>query len=140
MTATTNDDVGGGRSEVCVDFVTFDEANDEWAVYVVEDPPWPKDEEGWKARLSALQDRVLDIADAAIDGGVSARFPESRGRRVRIQVDSPTGTPERLQSFVEKLQRYLATDPTSSRAVQASSHVEGLRVLTGRQMGRFGGC
>lgn len=128
MTATTT-----------VDVVTWDEANGEWVLYLVESSPWPCDDDGWRARLGAIQDRILDAVDAAIDGGVAQRFPDSRGKRVRVQFDAPEGTPDRVALLVEAIRRHLRNDPIYADAIRSSQHVSGLRVVTGAELGRFGG-
>lgn len=125
---------------VKIDFVTRDDTNDEFALYIVEVGPWPEDDHAWDERLRALNERILSAADAAIDGGVALEYPESKGRRFRIQVDTPGGTPPQVERLVDAIKRHLVDDPEYSSAIRDSRHVGALRVVTGREMGRFGGA
>jgi len=120
-----------------LDFITYDPTNDEFVLYLVEDGPWPDDEAGERKYLEDLQDRLLCAADAAIDGGVAKKFPDSRGKRVRIQVDSPHGAPPSVDELVEAVERYVHEDAEYTDALEALQHISGLRIVTGKQMGRF---
>jgi hypothetical protein len=122
---------------VTADLVTYDQANDEYVLYLVEDGPWPQDEAGWRSRLAGIQERVLSAADVAIDGHLVEKYPDASGRKVRIQVDSPNGCPSQLESLVAAISRFLLEDASYSAAIPASPQLQGLRVVTGKQMGRF---
>jgi hypothetical protein len=119
------------------DLVTYDQGNDEYVLYLVEDGPWPHDEAEWRARLSGIQGRILSAADVAIDGHLAEKYPDSRGRKVRIQVDSPAGSPNQLEDLVGAVERFLREDPAYSEAIKNSGQIQGLRVVTGKQLGRF---
>jgi hypothetical protein len=122
---------------VTIDIITHDPNTDEFVLYLVEDGPWPESSKTWDEILSVIQERVLSAADVAIDGYLADKQPDSRGKRVRIQVDSPNGCPEQLQVLVSAIDDFLATDQSYSSAVRKSNHISGLRVVTGKQLGRF---
>lgn len=122
---------------VTVDIVTDDPANDEVVLYLVEDGPWPADEASWTERLRPVQDRLYDAVDAAVDGHLAARFPDTHGKKLRIQVDSPGGCPIRLQQLVERFRRALTEGRDYREAIRRSDFISGLRVVTGHEMGRF---
>jgi len=123
---------------VTIDIVTQDPVNDEVVMYLVDDGPWPDDDAGWIERLRPIQEWLYGAADAAIDGHLAARYPDMRGKKVRIQVDSPSGCPPQLESLVQRFQQALAESHDYREAVLRSEFISGLRVVTGHQMGRFG--
>jgi hypothetical protein len=65
-----------------IDFVGVDSA-DRWLLILTEQGPWSPP---YTHRLSKLQLRLYDCIDAALDGAVAARFPESLGKRVAVVV------------------------------------------------------
>jgi hypothetical protein len=75
--------------------------------------------------------------ECAIDGGLIGQFPDSRGRPVRIQIDSPNGCPSELADLVDKVSAFLINDPTFADAIRQSTFINGLRLVTGHQLGRF---
>ena len=122
---------------VTVDLVTYDQANDEYVLYLVEDGPWPQDEASWNSRLADIQERILSAVDVAIDGHLVKKFPDANGRKIRIQLDSPNGCPIQLSRLVTALGRFLLEDAAYAAAIQAAPQLQALRVMTGKQMGRF---
>lgn len=122
---------------VTIDLITEDHKNGEWVLYLVEDGPWPTVDSEWRSYLMRIQQRVLAAVDIAVDGHLAAKYPDSQGCEVRIQVDSPSGSPKRLDELIEALKRFLGSDPVYSKAIEDSGNIRGLRVVTGREMGRF---
>lgn len=114
---------------------TDDAITGELVIYFVEDGPWP---EGINVASKQLQDRILDVIDASIDGGVAMVYPDSVGRPIRIQIDSPSGVPNWLNDLVEALNSFLSNSQEYSDAIKSSRYLSALRVVTGHSMGRFG--
>lgn len=123
--------------QVTFDLVTFDPANDEYVLYLLEDGPWPDTEDGWRDRLLAIQTRVLLGVDAATKGPLADLYADSRGKGARIQIDSPGGSPEHLEDLVDALNQYIHEDPHYGALVRGNPFVRGVRVVTGKEMGRF---
>jgi hypothetical protein len=121
-----------------IDLITEDPIHGEWVLYLVEDAPWPTDEPGWKMRLKAIQDHVLSAVDVAIYGHFAQRYPESSGSRVRVQIDSPSGCPPRVEELVSAIRQFLNEDEGYRAGVEQAEHVAGVRVVTGKEIGRFG--
>lgn len=67
-----------------VDFVAKDATSNEWKMVLVENGPWVGSTD---AHLQALQGRLYDCIDAALDGQLAEKFPESKGKRLVVQVD-----------------------------------------------------
>lgn len=120
-----------------VDLLTTDPLRGEAVLYLVEEAPWPEDDTGWRSRLRVLQDRLYAAIDAAVDGHLAGRFPDLRGRPVRIQVDSPSGCPAQLSAFVTRFAEALVGPGEYRDAIAKSEFVSGVRIVTGDQMGRF---
>ena len=123
--------------KVTIDLVTHDPHSDEFVLYLVEDGPWPTRESEWKECLKGIQDRILAAADAAIDGHLAQKYPDSVGKSIRIQVDSPNGCPDRVDNLVAAVKTFLNHDPSYISTIGASPHIRGLRVVTAKEMGRF---
>jgi hypothetical protein len=117
--------------------VTEDPSTGEFVVYFIEDGPWPDGSADFAATLHRIQDIVFDCADAAIDGGIAKVYPDSVGKKVRIQVDSPSGCPDRLFQLVKNADHYLAASESYSAAISKSKFISGIRVVTGHMLGRF---
>ncbi len=67
-----------------VDFVARGDSPGEWRMVLVEEGPWAGAVE---QHLRKLQDRLYGCIDAALDGELAAKFPDSLGARVIIEVD-----------------------------------------------------
>ena len=53
---------------------------------LVEEGPWPPDE--INANLCRVQERLYNCVDAALDGNLAERYPESKGKPVVIRLDA----------------------------------------------------
>lgn len=126
------------KPHVKLDLVTYDPRLDEFVLYIVEDGPWPQDDATWNHCLNRIQNQVLDACDAAVDGGLAREYPDSLGKPVRIQVDSPSGLPHQVADLVHRLDQYV-NDPTNDygRDMASSTSIGGLRIVTGHSLGRF---
>jgi hypothetical protein len=67
-----------------VDFVAKDASSNVWKMVLVESGPWTGLVDD---HLRALQGRLYDCIDAALDGQLAEKFPESKGMRLVVQVD-----------------------------------------------------
>src|SRR5258707_14932136 len=93
---------------VKIDLVTQDHDADEFVLILVEDGPWPVESAHWGERLSRIQTRIFEAIDVAVDGHLAAKYPDSKGKIVRVQIDSPGGAPPRLMDLVSKIKERLA--------------------------------
>ena len=115
---------------ISVDMLAFDPQNDEFVLYFVEEGPWPENESKERQYLDDLQERLLSAVDAIIDGGVAAKFPDSAGRRFRIDVFSPDGAPDMVLELVEAVDRYVRETAEYADALHDSDHASSLRIVT----------
>lgn len=124
--------------KVTINLVTEDPSTDEFVLYVVEDGPWPNSDDGWKACLNRIQNHVLDVFDAVVDGGLAKEYPDSVGSKVRIQIDSPSGLPDQLSALVSKIDDFVhQSDNVYGKGISKSTFVTSLRIVTGHASGRF---
>ena len=124
-------------STALIDRITHDPGTDEFVLYLIEDGPWPGAGEDWSACLKRIQTRVYDALDVAIDGHLAEKFPESRGKAVRIQLDSPSGLPQQLAELVLRFNQHIGGNSEQRVASESSSNITGLRIVTGHELGRF---
>jgi len=120
-----------------LDLITETPETGEFALIIVEDGPWPDKDADWKECLSGIQKRIYDAIDIAIDGQLAAKYPDSKGRRVRVQIDSPSGLPSALATFVTRMKEHVENSNEYSSAIQQSPFIQGLRITTGHEMGSF---
>lgn len=124
--------------QLTIDTVTYDPNNDEFALYFVEDGPWPTtNDTEWKELLGRIQNKIFDAFDAIVDGHVGALYPDSAGKRFRIQIDSPHGAPAPLKDLVSKIRNYIDNSEEYREALSSSPHAIDVRIVTGEEMGRF---
>jgi len=122
---------------VTIDIVSFDPMRDQYALYLVEAEDLPAKVDERRTKLKAIQDRIFDTFDAAIDGHLAAKFPETLGQTVRIQVDCPFGQNEEIEELVDRVAAYLNGTAEYVTAARNSPYVRAVHVVTGHQLGRF---
>jgi hypothetical protein len=125
------------KTILVIDTITYDPSNDEYVLYLVEDGEWPTDDEGWNECLRRIQNRIFDALDTVVDGHLLKQYPDSIGKTVRIQIDSPHGTPEPLHDLVLKIKDYIMNNVEYQEALTLSAFVRDIRIVTGAEMGRF---
>lgn len=73
-----------GERTTVVDFVAKGESPDEWKMVLVEEGPWIGSTDD---QLRRVQERMYGCIDAVLDGQLAESFPESKGKRVIVQLD-----------------------------------------------------
>lgn len=73
-----------GERTTVVDFVAKGESPDEWKMVLVEEGPWAGSADD---QLRRIQERMYGCIDAALDGQLAESFPESKGKRIVVQLD-----------------------------------------------------
>ena len=67
-----------------VDFVARGDLTDEWKMVLVEEGPWAGAVEN---ELRRIQERMYGCIDAILDGQLAKNFPDSKGKRIIVQLD-----------------------------------------------------
>lgn len=125
--------------QVSVNLIAEDTKTGEFVLYLLEDGPWPEAaEDDWSDCLSRIQGHILDAFDAAVDGGLAKKYPESVGAMIRIQIDSPSGLPDQLDALVSRVEEFVhQTDNEYGQGIANSPFIGGLRIVTGHSLGRW---
>ena len=119
-----------------IDIVAFDPVRDHFSLHLVETKRLPDEGNDRLARLKVIQDRVFNAFDAAVDGHIAGRYPETLGQTIRIQVDCPFGVDDEIELWVHRVADYLSTADEYATAVKESAYVRAVHVVTGHQLSR----
>jgi hypothetical protein len=111
-------------NSVTVDFVARSEDPNNWNLVLVEQGPWPKDQVD--VQLRRVQGRLYDCIDAAVDGQVAAKFPESFGKSITIRLDGYDLPENEVRTFFNAFAAQVLALPDYSAALAASAHVTGI--------------
>jgi hypothetical protein len=108
---------------VAIDFIAKGQTEDEWLIVLVEAGPWcpPYEEE-----LRRLQDRLYGCIKAALDGQLAEKFPQTRGRRVRIRLDGYNLPREETLAFFDRFSTGALRLPDYVQALARSENVSGV--------------
>jgi hypothetical protein len=89
------------QSDFLVDFVARGSTPDEWRMVLVEEGPWrpPIDDQ-----LRRVQTRLFECVDAALDGQMASKFPESRGKRLVVQLDGYALPSDQVEAFFRRFE------------------------------------
>lgn len=123
--------------KLTVDVVAFDPVRDQYTLHLVEAEHLPDEANERHARLKAIQERIFNAFDAAVDGHVAGQYPETLGQTIRIQVDCPFGADDDIELLVHRVADYLSTADEYVTAAKKSTYVRTVHVVTGHQLGRF---
>ena len=123
--------------KVTLDLITTDATTGEYVLYLVEDGPWPLDQKRLEVELTRIQNRILNAVDVVTGGHLAKKYPDSIKGKVRIQIDSPSGLPKRLEDLIERVKEFVLKDANYYSAVTESPYVAQLRIVTGHEIGRF---
>jgi hypothetical protein len=105
-----------------VDFVVRGDSPDVMKMVLVEEGDWSDTDE----RLHALQQRMYDCIDAAIDGQLFNSFPETKGKKIVISVDFYNAPYEKASDFFERFSRNVVLIPSYSEALKSSGFIKGI--------------
>lgn len=104
-----------------VDFVAKGETPDEWRMVLVEEGPWTGSID---AELRRLQDRLHGAIDAALDGQLAEKFPESKGKRIIIQLDGYNLPRAEVGEFFDRFSKGVLSTPDYRQALKDSQLVK----------------
>ena len=120
-------------SSTKIDLITFDSKVGEFALYLVESGPWEINL--LQQRAESLEKRVFNSLEVILLGLLAAKYPESVGKPVRVQVDLHDGAPDLLYGVVDKVRKKLMRTGGQAR-IQSSHFIKGFRLVTREQLGR----
>ena len=111
-------------ASVTVDLVTYDAKRDAFVLVVVEEGPWPVEETN--ANLRRLKDKLSACVDAAVDGGVAQKFPDSAGKLVVIRLDCYDTPQDQSEQLLFRVAEYVHSSAHIRCAVAEKRYVSGL--------------
>jgi hypothetical protein len=112
-----------GERTTTIDFVARGEVPDEWQLVLVEQGPWPGPIEG---ELRRLQDRLYGTIDAALQGKVAEKYPESKGKNILIRLDGYNLPTREVAAFFDRFSKGVFSTPDYKEALQNSPFVRGI--------------
>ena len=118
---------------ISFDLITEDPKNNEFVVYLVETGPWS---DASNERLEKLQGRLYNALEVVVEGALASKYPESKGRRIRIQVDSHNSPPETMLNLVREFAAFIHESNEYQKAIRKSPFVTDVRVVYGSDLGR----
>ena len=114
---------------VTVDLITDDPVHREFVLHLVEEDPWNVPD--IINRMLAVQDRLYDSVDLIIGGHLAEKYPESNGRKIRIQIDC-LNEPKELHDFVARFSKHMESDAEYREAIRSSPHLTSLRIIANK--------
>lgn len=104
-----------------VDFVAKGSTPDEWKMVLVEEGPWHGPIEG---QLRRVQERLYGCIDAALDGQLAEKFPESKGSQIIIQLDCYNLPKKEVTSFFDTFSKGVLSIPDYQKALNNNPYVK----------------
>jgi hypothetical protein len=106
-----------------VDFVAKGATPDEWKMVLVEEGPWRGPVED---QLRRVQERLYGCLDAALEGQLAEKFPESSGKKIIIQLDCYNLPRGEVAEFFDKFSTGVLAVPDYLKALKESQFVRGI--------------
>jgi hypothetical protein len=91
---------------------------------LVEQGPWDSCE--IVAQLRRVQDRLYDCVDAAIDGHLAVKYPDSQGRPVVIRLDCYDTPDQDVCDFIQRFSEHVTNSDEIQRGMAAQGFVQSL--------------
>ena len=105
-----------------VDFIAKSETTDTWRMVLVEDGPWSEID----VELTRLQNRLYDCVDAALDGQLSQKFPETLGKNILIQLDGYNLPEEKISQFFNAFANNVMLIDDYANALERNEYVKAI--------------
>ena len=102
-----------------VDFVARGQSDDEWLLVLVEEGPWTSAIED---RLRSIQERLYGCVDAALDGDLAQKFPDTNGKRIIVRLDCYDGPAAEVSEFFSKFADGIFRIPDYAQALANTPH------------------
>lgn len=109
---------------VTIDFVVREGGGQSWVMVLVEQGPWEDD--AVEDKLRELQNRLYGCIDAALDGQLAERFPESKGKPILIRVDGYNLPNQEVRAFFARFSGAVLELPDYAAALVSCLFVSGI--------------
>jgi hypothetical protein len=102
--------------QVTVDFVARDQPHGGWSLILIEEGPW--DAATISDHLRRIQDRLYTCLDAALEGAVTAQYPESTGKPLMIRLEAFNVPEAELRDFFGRFASEVPKLPDYAKALR----------------------
>jgi hypothetical protein len=106
-----------------VDFVARGNSPDEWKLVLVEEGPWVGSIDD---QLRRVQERMYGCIDAALDGQLAVSFPESKGKRIIVQLDCYNVPRVEVEDFFKRFSAGVFSLEDYRKALEHNEFVQGI--------------
>ena len=106
-----------------VEFIAKSEDTDEWKMVLVEEGPWI---DSIDMQLRRLQERLYNCVDAALDGQLAEKFPDSVGKKIVIQLDCYNLPRAEVADFFDQFSRGALSTVDYQNALKQSRFIKGI--------------
>jgi hypothetical protein len=111
-------------TDITIDFVARETDGSRFSMVLVEEGPW--ESVSVEAELRRVQSRLYGCLDAAIDGQLAEKFPESRGKPVTIRVDFYNVPEVPVREFFQRFSSGVLDAPSYREALATTEFVRGV--------------
>ena len=113
--------------QATIDYITHSKDLSEFALYLIEKGPWT---EPVREKLLPIQERIYTVVDVVLDGQLASDYPDSRGKKVRIDVvfkgDPP---PDDEFQMITRLDEFICSSPEHALVAIESGLLSSLRIV-----------
>lgn len=106
-----------------VDFVAAGDSRDAWRLVLVEEGPWVGSTD---SQLRRIQQRMYGCIDAALDGQLADRFPESKGCRAIVRLDCYDVPRDEVEAFFQRFSSGVLSLDGYRQALENSAFVRSI--------------
>jgi hypothetical protein len=106
-----------------IDLVTG-RADGAFAMVLVEEGPWEKAKV--EENLRRIQQRLYDCVDIVVDGHLSAKYPQSRGRPVIVRLDCYDTPDTPVRDLLRRFAQHIRDSKEVQRDLAAGGHVNSI--------------
>jgi len=107
---------------ITVDFVAKGDTDRDWKMVLVEQGPWLGSLE---PELRRIQERLYGCLDAALDGQLAEKFPESAGKRIVIRLDCYNVPQDEVANFYQRFSAGVFLTQAYRHAMEPSRFTNG---------------
>ncbi|SRR5258706_3648827 len=104
-----------------VDFIARGTDPEEWIMVLVEQGPWTGSVE---EQLRRIQNRLYGCIDAALDGQLAGKFPETLGKKIVVQLDCYDLPESEVSEFFHRFSKGVLKTTHYRSALNSSTFVK----------------
>jgi hypothetical protein len=111
-----------------IDYITHNSDLSEFALYLIEQGPWV---EPVREKLLPIQERIYTVVDVVLDGQLASDYPDSKGKKVRIEVVfQGCQPPESALQMIARLDEFICSSPEHAPVGIRSGLLLSLRIVS----------